>query len=79
MISPWDAAGRLPPRKITSRQNVLHKPSRAPALQRVRQIGYVPGDDRQHVRLKIAALLDQSPDRRDIGLAVNIPARRIDE
>jgi hypothetical protein len=41
--------------------------------------GTVPATVRHHVSFEIAALVEEGADRRDVGLAVNIPARRVDE
>jgi hypothetical protein len=48
-----------------------HEPGRAPVLQRARQLGH--GHGRHHVGLKVAALVEEGADRRDVGIGSKWP------
>jgi hypothetical protein len=44
-----------------------------PVFERARQVGYLTGDDRHHVGLEVAALVEEGADRRDVGRVVSVP------
>jgi hypothetical protein len=53
------------------------EPRRAPLLERARQVGHLPGDDRHHVGLEVAALVEEGADRPDVGVGVEMALTRL--
>ena len=62
---------------VAGGKDLPDKPRGAPVLQRARQLGYEPGDDRRHVLFEVAALPDDVAHWLQVGKGVEIAPRRL--